>query len=109
MQEYIQELGSLLVQLGDGDSPNFQLEQRLQQVTIESSQLMGIIKSLNVEVYKAVLKNGVGPPLADGQEHLGNQWYLSLEVSAAACKSSTSRANITQMSRVSMYVECAAG
>lgn len=80
LQEYAKELAQLLVKLGDLVQPDAQLQQRLQQVTIESSRLMGIIKRLNIEVYKAVLQNGVAPPLLDGQMGLTDEWYSGSEV-----------------------------
>lgn len=69
------------MQLGDHNNPDLCLQQRLQQVTVESSQLMGIIKSLNVEVYRAVLNRGVDPQLPEGLPGLSSEWYSYCEVS----------------------------
>lgn len=66
MQDYIRELGRLLVLQGSSTSKEGSVAARLEQVTIETSQLLGIIKSLNLKVYKAVILGRL-----DGAYHAG--------------------------------------
>ena len=80
LQAYIGELANLLVQLGDFPA-DAKLRQRLDQVTIESSQLMGIIKPLNLKVYKAILEGRLDEGLTGSQQSLDERWYAALPVS----------------------------
>ena len=83
LQAYISELATLLVQLGSAPQ-DMQLRHRLDQVTFESSQLMGIIKP-NLKVYKAVLEGRldegrVGEDAGSGPHLLDSQWYARMPV-----------------------------
>ena len=80
-QEYIRQLGALLLVHQGGDA-NPAMQQRLQQLTVESSQLIGIIKPLNTAVYKAVLAGRLDEGLTGSQFHsLNEKWYSDLPVS----------------------------
>ena len=81
MQEYIRELGRLLVLQGDACCNYAEVTARLQQITIESSQLMSIVKSLNVKVYKAVLQGRLDEEHHGGQTGLTNAQYQFVLVS----------------------------
>ena len=79
MQEYIRELGQLLVSL---DGPHdIATDKRLQQLAGESNELLGCIKALNPAVYKSVLTGR----LDDGQQitsaHLPDSFYDPDQVS----------------------------
>lgn len=90
LQEYIRQLGGLLVH--QQTSPTAAMQQRLEQLTVETSQLIGVIKPLNTNVYKAVLAGrldfggltgagvdqGLAGTLAQG---LDEAWYSALPVS----------------------------
>lgn len=90
VQEYIRQLGGLLVQQGRDPHPTAQ--QRLQQLTIESSQLIGIIKPLNTAVYKAVLAGRLDEGLTGSQYHsLDEKWYSDLPVGYMVLVLTTSR------------------
>lgn len=80
LQEYVRQLGGLLVQ--HDISSNAPLQQRLHELAIESSKLIGIIKPLNTAVYKAVLAGRLDEGLTGSQFHsLDEKWYADLPVS----------------------------
>ena len=79
LQAYISELATLLVQLGNNPS-DAELRQRLDQVTLESSHLMGIIKPLNLKVYKAILEGRLDEGRTGEQRLLDNHFYATLPV-----------------------------
>ena len=73
-------------------SPTAAVQQRLEQLTVETSQLIGVIKPLNTNVYKAVLAGrldfggltcaGMHDGLAGSHAHgLDEAWYSALPVS----------------------------
>ena len=87
LQAYIAELATLLVQLGSAPQDT-QLRHRLDQVTFESSQLMGIIKP-NLKVHKAVLEGRldegrVGEDATSGLHPLDSQWYARMPVGGSS-------------------------
>ena len=79
VQAYITELATLLVQLGKCPS-DAELRQRLDQVTLESSHLMGIIKPLNLKVYKAILEGRLDEGSTGEQRLLDSRFYATLPV-----------------------------
>ena len=72
-QEYIRELGQLLVTL---DGPHdIATENRMQQLAGESSKLLGCIKALNPAVYKSVLTGRLDDSQQVTSAHLPDSFY----------------------------------
>ena len=65
LQDYIQSIGSCLLQIGEAtDGPVVDMMHKL---TDESSQLLGCIKLLNLKVHEAMLHGKLDPALAKTQ------------------------------------------
>ena len=80
VQAYVGELAKLLLELGS--NPNERaVKQRLHEVTVESSKLMGIMKALNLKVYKAIMEGRMDDGLTDAHRQ-DAAWYSNFQVSS---------------------------
>ena len=78
-QDYIRELGMLLVHLGDRGDPGTQAS--VEHLTLESTQLLGCLKAFNPSVYKAVCHERLDGANSVPAQQLDVSWFTSLQAS----------------------------
>lgn len=92
-QDYIRELGMLLVHLGDRGDPSTQAS--MEHLTLESTQLLGCLKVFNPSVYKAVCQERLDGTNTVPARQLDVSWFMSLQVSRQiSCRSGFSLCTI---------------
>ena len=80
MQAYVGELAKLLLELGSNPFDRA-VKQRLNEVTVESSRLVGITKALNPKVYKGIMDGRMDDGLTDAHRR-DAVWYSNFQVSS---------------------------
>ena len=78
-QEYIRELGMLLVHLGNRHDPATQAS--LERLTVESTQLLGCLKAFSPAVYRSVCQGRLDADHTLPAQELDVSWFASLQAS----------------------------
>ena len=78
-QEYIRELGMLLVHLGNRHDPATQAS--LERLTVESTQLLGCLKAFSPAVYRSVCQGRLDAGQRLPAQELDAPWFASLQAS----------------------------
>lgn len=78
-QDYIRELGMLLVRLGDRGDPSTQAS--MEHLTLESTQVLGCLKAFNPSVYKAVCHKRLDGGNTGPAQELDVSWFMLLQAS----------------------------
>ncbi|DBA94293.1 TPA: hypothetical protein ACH3X1_001907 [Trebouxia sp. C0004] len=76
-EDYIRELGMLLVHLGDSGDVSTQAS--LEHFTLEFTQLLGCLKAFNPSVYKAVCHERLDGANTVPAQELDASWFKSLQ------------------------------
>lgn len=79
VQDYIRELGMLLVHLGDRGDPSTQAS--MEHLTLESTQLLGCLKAFNPSVYKMVSQQRLDGANTVPAQEPDLSWFMSLPAS----------------------------